>query len=612
MKKYNYLYNHRFIGSFLVLSFLHSFLVSFNTHAQTTDPDLNGMRAIGTPANPKVPWTWNYYMDFAGYTKLAQELSKKHPDLVKVQSMGKSAQGREMWVITVSDFKTGNPDRKPAFWIDGNIHANELQGTQFAMYTAWYLAENFGKVEFLTQLLKDKTFYIVPSLNPDSHENFIYKSNNTGSSRSGMIALDDDGDGSTDEDGYDDLDNDGNIVMMRRKSITGRWKIDCDNPQRMIPAKADEQGEYEMLGSEGFDNDGDGLVNEDLPGTYDPNRDWGWNWQPDYIQRGAFYYPGTLPETQNAKKFIYAHPNIAGAQSYHNFGGMFLRPPGAEEDQSYVPPSDIAVYDLIGKTGEKMIPGYKYYILWKDLYTVYGGEIDFIGLNRGIFIFSNEINTSYRLFNKSSTEGRFTNSEFEEFDKYLLMGDAYVQWKPVKHPQYGDIEIGGPKRNYIRNTPGFMLEEEGHRNMAFTMLHAYHMPKLDVVEVKKRDLTGGLTEVTATIVNQRAIPTHSAHDLKFKIERPDYISLKNAQVLAGMVVENHDLGITREQKNNPATIEVANIAGTVSGGGGGGFGGFGGGGGNAVKVRWIVKGKATDTYTIEIDSRKGGVVSKTL
>ncbi|TAG63062.1 MAG: peptidase M14, partial [Runella slithyformis] len=181
----------------------------------------------------------------------------------------------------------------------------------------------------------------------------------------------------------------------------------------------------------------------------------------------------------------------------------------------------------------------------------------------------------------------------------------------VKHPQYGDIEIGGPKRNYIRNTPGFMLEEEGHRNMAFTMLHAYHMPKLDVVEVKKRDLAGGLTEVTATIVNQRAIPTHSAHDLKFKIERPDYISLKNAQVLAGMVVENHDLGITREQKNNPATIEVANIAGTVSGGGGGGFGGFGGGG-NAVKVRWIVKGKATDTYTIEIDSRKGGVVSKTL
>jgi len=79
--------------------------------------------------------------------------------------------------------------------------------------------------------------------------------------------------------------------------------------------------------------------------SYDPNHDRGWNWQPDYVQNVAFYFPGTLAETQNVKKFFYSHPNIAGAQSYHNNGGMFLRPPGAEEDQMYVPQSDIAVYD---------------------------------------------------------------------------------------------------------------------------------------------------------------------------------------------------------------------------------------------------------------------------
>ncbi|WP_080054223.1 M14 family metallopeptidase [Spirosoma aerolatum] len=595
---------------YLSLFFLLACTALQTAFAQQTDPDLNGMRAIGTPANPKVPWTWNYYMDFAGYTKLAQELAKKHPDLVRVESMGKSSMGRDMWVITVSDFKTGKPEQKPAFWIDGNIHANELQGTQFSMYTVWYLAENFGKVDFITQLLKDKTFYISPSLNPDAHENFMHKANTTSSSRSGMIPLDDDGDGTADEDDVDDLDGDGNIVQMRRKSPTGRWKVDPSNPVRMIQAAPDEPGEYELLGNEGIDNDGDGRVNEDTPGSYDPNRDWGWNWQPDYVQNGAFYFPGTLAETQNVKKFFYSHPNIAGAQSYHNFGGMFLRPPGAEEDQMYVPQADIAVYDLIGKTGEKMIPGYKYYVLWKDLYTVYGGEIDFIGLNRGIFMFSNEINNSYRLFNKNSTADRFSNTEFEEFDKLLLLGDAYVKWKPIKHPQYGDIEIGGVKRNYVRNTPGFMLEEEGHRNMAFTLLHTFHTPKLEIMDIKSRELPGGYSEVTATVMNHRAIPTHSAQDLRFKIERPDYITLKNAQVVAGMIVENADLGLTREQKRNPQTIEVANIGGTVSGGGGNGFGGFGGGG-NSVRVRWIVKGKA-DKYTVEVDSRKGGVVTKTM
>jgi hypothetical protein len=579
--------------------------------AQSTDPDLNGMRAIGTPANPKVKWSWNYYMDYAAFNKLMQELAKAYPDLVKYESIGKSYQGREMYVMTITDFKSGKPEHKPAFWIDGNIHANELQGTQFAMYTAWYLAESVGKMDFVTDMLKGRTFYIIPSLNPDAHENFIHTSNTTSSSRSGMMPLDDDGDGLVDEDGYDDLDGDGNIVTMRRKSPTGRYKIDPEYPGRMILAKPDEQGEYEMLGFEGIDNDGDGRVNEDNPGSYDPNRDWGWGWQPDYIQGGALFYPGTLPETQNVKKFFYSHPNIAGAQSYHNFGGMFLRPPGAEEDAIYVPQSDIAVYDVIGKTGEKMIPGYKYYVLWKDLYTVYGGEIDWIGLGRGVFMFSNEINTSYRMFNRNSTENRNQNNEFEEFDKYLLFGDSYVKWKPIKHPQYGDIEIGGTKRNYIRNTPGFLLEEEGHRNMAFTMLHAYHMPKLEILDIKSKALANGLTEVTAVVQNQRAIPTHSAHDIRFKIERPDYITLKNAQVLAGMIVENDDLGLTREQKYNPQTIEVANIPGTVGGGGGGGgFFGGGGGGGNSVKVRWIVKGKA-DKWTVEVDSRKGGVISKT-
>ena len=143
------------------------------------------------------------------------------------------------------------------------------------------------------------------------------------------------------------------------------------------------------------------------------------------------------------------------------------------------------------------------------------------------------------------------------------------------------------------------------------MLHAYHMPKIEIVDIKSRALANGLSEVTATIQNQRAIPTHSAHDLRFKIERPDYITLKNAQVVAGMIVENEDLGLTREQKYNPQTIEVPNLPGTVGGGFGGGGGPFGGGaGGNAVKVRWIVKGKA-DKWTVEVDSRKGGIVSKT-
>lgn len=569
----------------------------FQVKAQKSDivaEDLNGIRAIGSPANPKVKVYWNKYSDHAEIYRICNDLAKAYPDLIKLESIGKSVEGRDIWLMSITDFKTGQPQRKPGFYIDGNIHANELQGTEVALYTAWYLAENFQTVDFIKELLKDKIFYIAPTINPDSREYFIKQANNPNSSRTGRLPLDDDGDGLIDEDLLDDLDGDGNIVMMRRKSVTGRYKIDPENPQRMVMAKQDEPGEYEMLGYEGIDNDGDGRVNEDAVGTYDPNRDWGWGWQPDYIQRGALYYPGMLPETKAVKKFILDHPNIAGAQSYHNYGGMFLRGPGAADDEKYYSRADVQVYDYIGKLGEKMVPGYNYFVIHKDLYTVFGGEIDWLALGRGIFTFSNELMTSYKLFNKTSNEGRFQNTDFEDFDKLLLFGDGYIKWKPFKHPQFGEIEIGGPKKNYIRNHPGFLLMEDSHRNMAFTILHAHQMPKLEVVETRQKDLGGGLTEVTATVMNRRIIPTHSAHDIKYKIERPDYISLKNVAVLAGMIVENEDFGITAEQKIHPEKIAVENIPGM----------GF-------VKVRWIVKGK-TENASVEIDSAKGGLVSRKL
>lgn len=566
----------------------------FALQAQVSPEDLNGIRAIGSPANPKVKVYWNKYSDQVEITRICHELAKAYPDLVKVQSIGKSVEGRDIWLMTVTDFKTGPDKNKPGFYIDGNIHANELQGTEVSLYTAWYLAESFHTVDFIRELLRDKVFYIAPTISPDSREYFITKANNPNSSRTGRMPFDDDGDGLIDEDLLDDLDGDGNIVMMRRKSPTGRYKVDCDNPQRMVLAKADELGEYEMLGYEGIDNDGDGRVNEDATGTYDPNRDWGWGWQPDYIQRGALYYPGTLPETKAVKKFILDHPNIAGAQSYHNYGGMFLRGPGAAEDEQYYTRADAQVYDFIGKLGERMVPGYKYLVIHKDLYTVYGGEIDWLALGRGIFTFSNELMTSYKLFNENSTANRNSNPEFEDFDKYLLFGDGYVKWKPFNHPQFGEIEIGGPKKNYIRNHPGFLLMEDSHRNMAFTILHAYQMPKLEVVDVKKKDLGGGLTELTATVMNKRIIPTHSSHDVKYKIERPDYLTLKDAKVVAGMTVENEDFNLTTEKKISPEKLEFANINGM----------GF-------VKARWIVKGSLTNAK-IEINSAKGGLYTHTV
>jgi hypothetical protein len=539
-------------------------------------------RAAGSPVNPKIQTSWNKYYTYEGVTDLCTRLAKAYPDLVKMESAGKSYQGRDIIVLTITDRQTGNPDHKPGFWIDGNIHSVELQGTEMALYTAWYLCEMYNDNAFIKQLLKDKTFYISPTINPDAREYFT----SVGlPPRSGLVPTDNDRDGLYDEDGYDDLNNDKNINQMRRKSPFGKYKEDPKDPRRLIHVEPGEKGDYELLGLEGIDNDGDGLVNEDGPGGYDGNRDWGFNWQPNYVQDGAGKYPFSLPENQAVRDFTMKHRNITGAQSFHNFGGMILRGPSIQEGGSEIYTyEDEEVINTIGKKGELIIPGYKLLTIWKDLYPVYGGELDWWYGSMGCFVYSNELWNSYLMFYDS------TNNDSYEFDRLLLFEDAFIPWQKITHPVYGEIEIGGFGKNFGRLHPGFMLETDAHRNAAFCIYNAYQSPKLEISDVKVKKLTGDLREVTATVENTRMIPTHSANNMKFRIDPPDYICLEGGTIIAGMIVTDKDNNISVEQKKNPERLEVKNIPGYEH-----------------VNVKWIVKGGSN--YTIRAESVKGGWTS---
>ena len=554
----------------------------------------NFFKASGTPVDPKVQISWNRYYTNEGLYAIYQEFLQAHPGLVTLESIGKSYEERELWLLTITNHNNKPHTEKPAFWIDGNIHANEIQAAEVSLYTAWYLLENYNKNEFITHLMDEKVFYILPVMNPDGREYYMNQPNTSSSPRSGTMPLDDDGTGIAGTDGFDDLDGDGHITQMRRRTPYGQWRTDPDDPRRMIPAPRGEFGEWELLGWEGIDRDGDGQLNQDRDvGYYDHNRDWGWNWQPDYVQRGSYHYPFSLPESRAVRDFVVAHPNIGGALTHHNTGGMFLRGPGVESDLQYYVREDLNVYDVLGEKGESMVPGYRYLVSYKDLYTVYGGQRDWFHLMRGAFTFTIELFTRYFLYNEAPTRGRGLAPELYSFDKYLLFEDAFVPWEDYDHPQFGKIQIGGFKKNYIRINPGFLLEQEAHRITAFTLYHAYHTPQLEIAEVSSRNLGRGLQEVTAVIANPRLIPTHSGANLRSGLDRPNYISLEGGNVLAGMIVHNPDLNVVEEQKVNPSVLEVKNIPGM-----------------STVTVRWIVEGGRN--ISVKVNSVKGGVASKAL
>ncbi|HES58090.1 MAG TPA: peptidase M14 [Firmicutes bacterium] len=542
----------------------------------------------GVVSNPVVEARWNYYRDYGQATELLREIAEAHPELCSLQSLGQSTGGREMWVMTITDFSTGDSDAKPGFWIDGNVHANEIQSADVVLYTAWYLTEMQAHSEFVRRLLAERVFYLLPMLSPDSRDAHFHEPNSSSSPRSGQIPIDDDRDGLFDEDPDDDLDGDGHITQMRKADPNGRWVEHPDYPNDLIRAEPDEPGQFLRLGSEGIDNDGDGMTNEDGDGYYDPNRDYAWHWQPGRIQRGAYRYPFSVRENRLAAEFVMAHPNIAGGQSFHNTGGMILRGPGDPEDS--FPYDDIRVYDKIGQVGEEMLPGYAYTVTSEDLYAAYGTVKDWLYNMRGALSFTNEMNSSFNYFRREN-EGDWMGSREDQlqFNDLLLFGEGYVDWQEYDHPVYGRIEIGGRKKTWGRQPPSFLLEEECHRNMAFVLYHADQLPLVEIQQATIRESGTGKWVVEATIVNRRLIPTRLRVDVERHITRPDHAYLlgDGFNVLASLWSDEQFFEYPREQWPRPEVAEIPRIAGN-----------------GVVYVRWFVSG--IRPTGVAVSSVKGG------
>ncbi|MEX2671005.1 MAG: M14 family metallopeptidase [Phycisphaeraceae bacterium] len=546
--------------------------------------DASGYRAAGSPPDPKVEVRWNRYYDHAEATELIHQMAEAYPELVSVESLGESHEGRELWLMTITDPDAGEPGTKPGFWIDGAIHGNELQATETVLYTAWYLLEMQGHNAFITQLLKDRTFYLMPMMSPDARDHHMHHPNTTHTPRTGMVGFDDvEGNPM----GFDDLDGDGHITQMRVRDPDGRYVPHPEYPNLMVRARADERGEYRLLGWERrLAEDAD---QEDLRRrAYDPNRDWPWQWQPSYVQQGAFRYPFSVPANRAVAEFLLSRRNIAGAQSYHNTGGMILRGPGAPGDA--YSREDLRVFDTIGERGEMILPGYDYLELRSDLYPGYGVELDYFYAMRGAIAYTNELFTTFNLF-REETPGLFgSDEELHKFDRYLLMGEGITPWQEVEHPDLGTIEVGGLKSNWLRQPPSFLLEEEAHRSMAFTLYHADQMPLVRVRDVQVEDLGGGLMQVTASFANDRLQPTRLGIDVQREITPPDRAQLigEDVEVVTAMVADEPYFREAREQTYQMDDVRIERIGGL-----------------DAVHVRWIVRGDVAGA-TVRIQSHKGG------
>ncbi|MFO8060160.1 MAG: M14 family zinc carboxypeptidase, partial [Bacillota bacterium] len=83
-------------------------------------------------AHPEL--SFNHYATYDEMTRYLQEIAEVYPHLVTLSSIGQSYEGRDVWVVALTNGDTGPASSKPALYCDGNIHAGEVTPSMILLY----------------------------------------------------------------------------------------------------------------------------------------------------------------------------------------------------------------------------------------------------------------------------------------------------------------------------------------------------------------------------------------------------------------------------------------------------------------------------------------------
>ena len=548
----------------------------------------------------KLGLRYDTYYQYAELTKALEDLASAYPELCQLGSIGQSWQGREVWYVALTNQVTGCHADKPAIYIDGNTHAGEVTGSMTALYTVDYLLKNYGQDEEVTWLLDNRTFYVVPRVNPDGAELYLTTPYMLRSSVrpwpyadvSGMPGL------------YaEDIDGDGYIVQMRvRDDLKGEWKVSKRDARIMVPRLMDDrEGPFYRLYTEGLveDYEGEPFAVRPTPWGLDLNRNYPSQWNPQI--RGGGDYPASEPEVKNVVDFILAHKNIGALEALHTAGGIFFRSPytysEAEMNQE-----DLQLLCTIARRGTDLT-GYPDVPSTGGIFAA--TIVDWAYENCGIPGFTPEL---WDLAGRAGVKVDWlrrqpvTPAEAEERELKLLQwndrelsGQGFFCWRKFRHPQLGEVELGGWNPKFVRqNPPHKFLEQECHKMCRFLLQHATALPQVAIEEARVEQQAPGIYKVSVLAANHGFLPTYLCNKgREIKAMREDRLVLElpsGAELLLG----------------KPET-EIGWLQGFWNG-----QRAYGGPAQSAKRCDYVVRAAEGGKLTVKLVSQKGGVVQTEL
>ncbi len=144
--------------------------------AYLVQEELGKLRALGfqvaplpLESRPAAPSTDAPPMDYHTYETLTadlQQIAAEHPEIVRLTSLGLTPQGRELWMVEITDNPDADEDEPEAGYIS-SMHGDEVVGKELCFNLIDYLTDNYGTDARVTDLVDGTEIWIMPSMNPD-------------------------------------------------------------------------------------------------------------------------------------------------------------------------------------------------------------------------------------------------------------------------------------------------------------------------------------------------------------------------------------------------------------------------------------------------------------
>lgn len=108
--------------------------------------------------------------NYAAMEKLLKEIASAYPTLTRLYSIGQSSQGRQLYVLEVTDNPGTHEAGEPEFKYIANMHGNEVVGRELLLNLAVLLTTSYVKDNRIRRLVDSTRIHLMPSMNPDGYE----------------------------------------------------------------------------------------------------------------------------------------------------------------------------------------------------------------------------------------------------------------------------------------------------------------------------------------------------------------------------------------------------------------------------------------------------------